>query len=80
MTSVSVLRVTLLATASVASLSVDAILLAQMIPCRAFVQISAADSIGIQNETGWTGTDETSFRVLTIELARLWRYLALVYI
>lgn len=72
MTSVSVLRVTLLAAASVASLSVDAVLLAQMIPCRALVQISTADAIRIQNETGRTGTDETSFRVLTIVLARSW--------
>lgn len=71
--SVSVLRVTLLAAASVASLSVDAILLAQMIPCRALVQISATDAIGVQDETGRAGTDETSFRVLTIVLARSWR-------
>ena len=46
-TSIAVLRVTFLTAASVTALSVNAILLAQMISSRAFVQISATDAVGI---------------------------------
>lgn len=80
MTSVSVLSVALLTATSVAALSVDAVLLAQMISGRAFVEVPAANTVGIQDETGRTGTDETSFRVLTIILARSRRQLAFVNI
>lgn len=80
MTGVTVLIVTLLATASVAALGINAVLLAQVISSCAFVQISAADTIRIQNETSWTGTGETSFRVLTVVLAGFRCYLAFVYV
>lgn len=46
-TGVTVLIVTLLATASVAALGINAVLLAQVISSCAFVQISAADTIRI---------------------------------
>lgn len=71
MTSVAILGVALLAAASVASLSIDAILLTQMISGRTFVQISAADAIRIEKEARGTGTREASFCVLAIVLARL---------
>lgn len=46
-TGIAVLRVTFLTAASVTALSVDAVLLAQVISSRAFVQISATDAVGI---------------------------------
>lgn len=47
MTSISILRITFLTATSVTALSVDTILLAQMISSRTFVQISTTDAIRI---------------------------------
>lgn len=73
MTSIAILIVTLLAATSIAALGIDAVLLAQMIPSRAFVEVSAADAVGVQDEASWAGTDETSFCVLAVVLAGLRR-------
>jgi len=54
MARISLLDVTLLTIASVASRCVYAILLTQMISGCAFVQIPAANTVGIQDETGRT--------------------------
>lgn len=51
MARVPLLVVAFLAAASVASRSVYAILLTQVIPGRAFVQVSAADTVRVQDET-----------------------------
>lgn len=73
MACVSLLIVAFLAAASVTSWCVYAVLLAQVIPGRAFVQVPTADSVGIQDEAGRTRADETALGVLTVELARLRR-------
>lgn len=51
MTRIPLLIVALLAAAGVASRRVNAILLAQVIPGRALVQVPAADAVGVQDET-----------------------------
>lgn len=51
MTRVPLLVVAHLAATSVASRSVDAILLTQVISGRAFIQVSAANTVGVQDET-----------------------------
>lgn len=73
MACVSLLIVAFLAAASVTSWCVYAVLLAQVIPGRAFVQVPTADSVGIQDKTGRARADETALGVLTVELARLRR-------
>lgn len=80
MASVSILGVSFLAATSVASLSVDAVLLTQMISCCTFIQVPAADPVGIQNETRGTRTNEASFGVLAIVLAWFRYRFALVYV
>lgn len=73
MTCVSLLVVTFLTAASITSWCVYAILLAQVISGRAFVQVPTAGTIGIQDETGWARADETALGVLAVVLARLRR-------
>lgn len=73
MACVSLLIVAFLAAASVTSWRVNAILLAQVIPGRAFVQVPTADTVGIQDEARWTRADKTAFGVLAVVLARLRR-------
>lgn len=73
MTGVSLLVVAFLAATSVTSWCVNAILLAQVSPGRAFVQIPTADTVGIQDKTRWTRADKTAFGVLTVVFARLRR-------
>lgn len=73
MACVSLLIVAFLTAASVTSWCVYAILLAQVIPGRAFVKIPTADTVGIQDETGRTRADKTALGILTVVLARLRR-------
>lgn len=73
MARISLLGVALLAIACITSRGVYAILLAQMISGCAFVQISAANTVGIQDETRRARADEATLGVLTIVLARYWR-------
>lgn len=73
MTCVALLVVAFLAAASVTSWSIYAILLAQVIPGRAFVEVPTAGTVGIQDETGRARADETALGVLAIVLARLRR-------
>lgn len=78
MAGIAILSVALFTATGVAALSVDAILLAQVIASRALIEVPATDTIGIQNESSWAGTDEASLRVLTVVLAGLRRQLAFV--
>lgn len=50
-TRIPLLIVTHLAAASIASRSVNTILLTQVISGRTFVQVPAADAVGVQNKT-----------------------------
>ena len=80
MTRISVLSISISAAAGITALSIDALLLTQMITRSAFVEIATAYAIRIQNKSSWARACETSFGILTIELARLRRQLALVHI
>jgi len=73
MACIPLLGVALLTVASVASWCIYTILLTQMISGCAFIQIPAASTVGIQNETRRARADETTLGVLAIILARFRR-------
>jgi len=78
MTRVALLSVAFLAAASIAPRRIYTILLAQMIPCSTFIQISTANAIRIEDKTRGARADEAALGILTVVLARLRRQLALV--
>lgn len=69
MARIPLLGVALLTVASIASRCIYAILLTQVISGCAFVQIPAANTVGIQDETRRARTDEAALGVLAIILA-----------
>jgi len=78
MTCVPLLSIAFLAATSIAPRRIYAILLAQMIPGGAFIQISTANTVRIQDETRWARADETTLGILAVVLAWLRRQFALV--
>lgn len=68
-TVITVLCVSLIARALVASFSVYAVLLANVLPSSTFIQISTGDTIGIQQETRWARANEAALGILAIILA-----------
>lgn len=73
MARIPLLGVAFLTIASVAPWCIYAILLTQVISGCAFIQIPAASTVGIQDETRRTRADETTLGVLAIILARFRR-------